>query len=197
METGEMIERLAEALGVEAGTAFPGEPPSPQDLKKALRFVEEHEGGNAMTEISFEVPGSPPFSMRPRSARIRDGNNQVVGLRVFAADAEAQDTLAIEVRRRIPGGHVPFAGEVELFINVYRSPPASFPEYKRILCELGYVRPDRKPDYDNFSKIITDAMTGLAFVDDAQVVVGVVGLFYSSRPRLEVTMRGRARKMAK
>jgi Holliday junction resolvase RusA-like endonuclease len=168
-----------------------------KDFVKAIKFVTEQEENNPFVEFEFEIAGNPPFSKRPRSVRIKDKNNVVKGIRVFAPDGEDQDTLATEVKKCIPRGHVPFAGEVELCIYVYKPMPQSFPKYKQVLAELGYIRPDKKPDYDNYAKIITDSMRGLAFLDDAQVVIGIIALYYTQRPRLEIVLKGRRTKFYK
>ena len=49
----------------------------------------------------------------------------------------------------------------------------------------GTTRPLTKPDVDNFAKVI-DALNGIAWRDDSQVVHLVVTKQYSDRPRLEI-----------
>jgi Holliday junction resolvase RusA-like endonuclease len=53
-------------------------------------------------------------------------------------------------------------------------------------AEAGVIRPLTKPDVDNFAKVI-DALNGIVWPDDNQVVELTVEKFYSSRPRLELT----------
>ena len=188
--TGEVREAILAAVELIGGLKT-------ADLMKATKFVAEHEGDNAHQLMTLVVPGDPPISKRPRASRIRNGSGQVVGIRVHAADADDQRSMRSEITLRIPDGHVPFAGEVELQMAVYRPMLAGWPQYKRLLAELGYVRPESKPDFDNFAKIIVDAMRGVLFVDDGQIVVGNVSLNYSVRPRLEITLSGRPRRMNK
>lgn len=49
----------------------------------------------------------------------------------------------------------------------------------------GRIRPTKKPDWDNFAKIL-DALNLVVWVDDAQVVCGHVEKFYSERPLFAV-----------
>jgi Holliday junction resolvase RusA-like endonuclease len=53
-------------------------------------------------------------------------------------------------------------------------------------AEAGVIRPITKPDVDNFAKVI-DALNGIVWRDDNQVVELTVSKFYSARPRLELT----------
>lgn len=50
----------------------------------------------------------------------------------------------------------------------------------------GTIRPLTKPDVDNFAKVI-DALNGIVWRDDNQVVDLAVSKFYSDRPRLELS----------
>lgn len=53
----------------------------------------------------------------------------------------------------------------------------------------GTIRPTKKPDADNIAKCILDALNGLAFHDDAQVVEVEVKKIYVSDPGVMVFMR--------
>lgn len=168
-----------------------------REIAKALEFVKENEEQNPHETMTFTIPGDPPISKRPRAVQMKNTSGATVGIRVFAADGEAQYTMAQSMRMVLPKGHIPWEGEVELQFNIYRPILSGFSNYKKFLAELGYIRPESKPDYDNFSKILTDAMRGIVFLDDGQVVVGNVNLFYSRQPRLEITVSGRRRRMNK
>lgn len=167
------------------------------DLRRALKFVVEQEGANAHTQLQFTILGTPPTAKRPRASRMKNKAGEVVGIRMHAADAGDQASIREAVTRRLPAGFVPFAGEVELALEVYRPMLASWSPYKQLLAELGYLRVDRKPDWDNSAKLVTDAMRGVVFVDDSLVVFGSVTMQYSRRPRLEVTVSGRARSITR
>ena len=169
-----------------------------KDLDRAFKFVNEQETNNVHRQLRFVIPGNPPVAKRPRSSRIRNrATGEVVGIRVHAADGEDQRTMRSEILARLPEDHIPFAGEVELTLEIYRPMLASWPPYKQLLAELGYLRADKKPDWDNGAKLVTDAMRGIVFVDDSLVVVGSVFLLYSRRPRLEVTVSGRDKSLTR
>lgn len=54
-----------------------------------------------------------------------------------------------------------------------RAIPKSYPEWKEKLCYLGYYQPTSKPDLDNITKAAWDALNGLIWHDDAQVVENI------------------------
>lgn len=62
----------------------------------------------------------------------------------------------------------PLQGPLSLTITVRRVRPASYPKRPTKTCPWPFAW-TRKPDLDNFVKPIQDALTGIAWIDDAQV----------------------------
>jgi Holliday junction resolvase RusA-like endonuclease len=58
----------------------------------------------------------------------------------------------------------------------------------RELMESGFIKRDKRPDYDNISKAVSDALNGLAYSDDGQIVSASIEKLYSGRPRLEIEL---------
>ena len=54
----------------------------------------------------------------------------------------------------------------------------------------GKLLPTKKPDCDNIAKIVLDALNGIAYHDDSQVVELVVQKRYSENARVEVVLWG-------
>lgn len=50
----------------------------------------------------------------------------------------------------------------------------------------GIERPTLKPDCDNISKVVCDALNTIAWYDDSQVVELSVAKFYSEQPRVDI-----------
>ena len=71
-------------------------------------------------------------------------------------------------------------------IIAYFPIPKSTSKKKRDEMERGLILPTKKPDTDNIAKAILDALNGLAYYDDAQVVHLEVQKRYSNEPRAEV-----------
>lgn len=52
----------------------------------------------------------------------------------------------------------------------------------------GKILPTKKPDCDNIAKIICDALNGVAYKDDKQIVQLLVSKVYSVEPFVLVTI---------
>lgn len=92
--------------------------------------------------------------------------------------------LAIEQMK----GKVPFAGMLEVTIRVYLPVPKSMSKRKQALALAEALRPITRPDCDNYAKSILDSMSGVLFLDDAQIVTLHVGKFYAEKPRVEIAV---------
>jgi Holliday junction resolvase RusA-like endonuclease len=66
------------------------------------------------------------------------------------------------MRKQLKKGFKPLAGPLELEVRIYLARPKSLP--KKIKHAA------KKPDLDNLVKLFLDAMNGVVFVDDAQII---------------------------
>ena len=64
-------------------------------------------------------------------------------------------------------------------LNVYMAIPKGFSKKKFAKALKGELRPIVKPDCDNIAKNINDALNGLLYPDDKQIVSLTVNKFYS------------------
>lgn len=71
------------------------------------------------------------------------------------------------------------AGAIRVGINAFYEIPKSFTKTKRTAAILGELRPMVKPDGDNIIKAVLDALNGVAYNDDKQVVCVFCEKFYS------------------
>lgn len=85
-------------------------------------------------------------------------------------------------------GETAFDRETQLRADIYAyfPIPKSTSKKKRKEMESGLILPTKKPDTDNIAKAILDALNGLAYYDDAQVVYLQVSKKYSDEPRAVV-----------
>lgn len=71
-------------------------------------------------------------------------------------------------------------------IYVYVKYPKSFSKKKIQLAEDRILRPTVKPDWDNISKNICDALNGIAYPDDKAIVDGTVHKYYADTDYVNV-----------
>lgn len=78
--------------------------------------------------------------------------------------------------------HLPsvfFEKPLKITIRAVFEVPKSYSKKKREMCLAGLIRPTVKPDTDNISKNIKDALNGIAYPDDKQVVSETIEKFYN------------------
>jgi Holliday junction resolvase RusA-like endonuclease len=66
--------------------------------------------------------------------------------------------------------------------------PESWSKRDKAAALDGTIRPTGRPDWDNYGKI-TDALNGICWKDDSQVVDGRVIKLYSDAPALRIEIR--------
>lgn len=77
---------------------------------------------------------------------------------------------------------------ISVDIKAYYPIPKSYSQKKKAGCIEGKERPTKKPDLDNCAKAILDALNGVAWHDDSQVVCLSVNKYYAERGYLEVNI---------
>ncbi len=78
---------------------------------------------------------------------------------------------------------------LQAIISVYMPIPKGFSKVKRNSSLSGDLRPIVKPDCDNIAKNINDALNGIAYPDDKQIVSLMVNKFYSDDERVTVAIQ--------
>lgn len=71
-------------------------------------------------------------------------------------------------------------------IEVYKQMPKSFSKIKKQRAIAGEIRPLIKPDVDNCTKNIFDALNGIVYPDDKQIVELSVAKYYSDTDYVKV-----------
>lgn len=71
------------------------------------------------------------------------------------------------------------SGELRVIIEAYFKIPKSTKKSDKLKMATNEIRPTKKPDSDNIAKIILDALNGVAYQDDKQVVSLQVEKYYT------------------
>jgi Holliday junction resolvase RusA-like endonuclease len=170
-----------------------------REIEEAMDEIEEE---NPLYEIEFTIPFEPKPAPRPRgriSGRFLKKKPKVVVENPFIQwyDPGADDKKEISefIKTVLPKGFEIIGGECYLFMEIYKPILASFNRKEKFLAEAKILRPEKKPDTDNYAKTVMDAMSKLVWSDDGSVVQNNVEKYYSSKPRMEVTLQFRLKKI--
>lgn len=134
-----------------------------------------------MTVISFVVPGNPQGKGRPRVGKV--GGHA----RMFTP----QKTVAYENLIAMAGaeamqGCAPLQGPVLLEMAMIHGVPASWSRKRREGALAGDIMPTVKCDADNCLKAVCDALNGVVWRDDTQVVNVMLTKRYGEVPGVKV-----------
>ena len=83
----------------------------------------------------------------------------------------------------------PTRRSLKVIMTAYFKMPKSWSKKKCELALKGEIRPTKKPDADNIGKMV-DALNGIAWHDDSQIVEHTIIKWYSDEPRLEIKVEG-------
>ncbi|MBR1418687.1 MAG: RusA family crossover junction endodeoxyribonuclease [Synergistaceae bacterium] len=137
-----------------------------------------------MTKIfKFEVPGAAVPQGRPRLTTI-GGYARAYDPPKCKAYKEFVRECAIAQCR--PDLNNLYLGAVEIKVTEYRAIPKSWSKVRQLKALNGVIKPIIKPDTDNILKIIKDALNGVMWKDDAQVVHDDITKVYDAEPRVTV-----------
>lgn len=134
--------------------------------------------------MKFTIPGEPCGKARPRV--VRNGNFT----QAFTPEKTVnyENLVKLEYQRQC-GNACITEGGVHMRIIARFGIPSSASKRKKSAMVCGAIRPTKKPDCDNIVKIICDALNGIAYKDDAQIVTVYIEKFYATMPSVEVEIR--------
>jgi Holliday junction resolvase RusA-like endonuclease len=141
--------------------------------------------------IHFEVPGPVVAKARAR-VFTQKAKSGATFTRAYTPKKTVnyENLIKMAFQAARPDGFTPMTGPVMMSIRVYVPIPASFSQKKREMARNNQILPTTKPDWDNYGKIFSDALNGLAYVDDKQVVSGLVRKRYGDSPCADVAIAG-------
>ena len=134
--------------------------------------------------VTFEVPGDPHGKGRPKFAR--RGN--------FVQTYTDKKTTSYEDLVRFHANIAmvdlaPLESAVAVYIYIKLAVPKSYSKKRSEACLSGLERPTKKPDWDNVAKSICDAMNGIVYIDDTQIVDAHVTKVYAANAGVDVGVK--------
>ena len=131
--------------------------------------------------MKFTIPGEPTGKARPKVYHNRSFTNATTPEKTILYE----NLVKMEFQQQCPRQPI-IEGTVNLKIKCFYGLAMRDSKKKRAAKLAGAIRPTKKPDIDNCIKIIADALNGLAYVDDTQIVGVTAEKFYAEIPRVEV-----------
>ena len=116
--------------------------------------------GEFVNRYIFTIPGKCQPKERPRV--MKTGYTFTPKKTV---DAEAKIKLFAQ-----NAGCTPLEGAIEIEITFAFPIPKSYSKKKRAQIVSGELLATKRPDIDNLVKTVTDALNGVAYGDDAQII---------------------------
>jgi Holliday junction resolvase RusA-like endonuclease len=130
--------------------------------------------------IRFKIYGEPVAKGRPRFSF----RGKFARAYTPAKTAAAENNLRAQALMYKPVN--PLDTALFVGIKVFRSIPKSMSKKRIEAAEKGEIRPVTKPDIDNYQKLVYDALNGIFWRDDSQIVDSRAAKFYSVTPRIEI-----------
>jgi len=133
--------------------------------------------------VNFEIPGDPVPKGRPRFAR----RGTFVQTYTDSKTLEYETLVGFKARQAI-GASEPLKGHLTVFLYLRYAVPSSYSKKRTEACLNGLEYPKRV-DLDNCYKSITDAMNGIVYADDSQIVEAHIMKCYSLEPGANVMIQ--------
>lgn len=135
--------------------------------------------------MNFTIPGEPKGKGRPRFAK----SGQTFTPKETASYENLVKVCYMEAAKEQGVEMIPADVPVEVYIVAAFGIPKSFSKAKRERALGGDIYPTKKPDCDNIIKIICDALNGIAYADDKQVVYVSCEKGYEEQPNVFVSIQ--------
>jgi Holliday junction resolvase RusA-like endonuclease len=87
----------------------------------------------------------------------------------------------------------PFKGPLTAIIIVHVAIPKSYTRKQREAIAAGDLYPTGKPDLDNIAKLFADAMNGIVYVDDKQIVDLIVNKVYGEHAETLIMIKAKGK----
>lgn len=99
------------------------------------------------------------------------------------------ETMISERAKAAVGPMDPYKGAVEFEAHFSLPVPKSWSKRDRVDALAGIIQPLGKPDWDNYAKALSDALNGIVYADDSQIVSARITKRYGEEPGVAVTVR--------
>lgn len=136
--------------------------------------------------FAFTVPGKPQGKARART--FYDGRSKKMNSITPEKTVLYENLVKTCFQQKY--GQERFSDDAYVAANIlaFFEPPKNISKKKRAEMLEGKIWPAKKPDSDNIAKVVLDALNGIAYHDDTQIIKLVVTKAYSEEAYLGVIL---------
>lgn len=133
--------------------------------------------------IEFIVMGNPQGKGRPRFSRVGKFTKTYTDARTKMYEESIASAARLHMFPNEPL-ETPLCVRLDVYVPI----PKSYSKKRTDACLKGEERPTKKPDIDNIAKAFLDAMNGIVYKDDVQVIRLLVTKKYHIQPHVIITV---------
>lgn len=133
--------------------------------------------------VSFRVDGVPVAKGRPKFRSL----GKFVSTYTPKKTKEYEEIVAFKARQAM-GETEPLETPIRAFLHFYLPVPASYSKKRTQACLDGSEKHIKKPDLDNMAKSVLDAMNGICYLDDGQIVDLHIHKKYGAEPCVQIVL---------
>jgi len=140
-----------------------------------------------MSRIVIDFAGAPVAKGRPKFARV--GRGEGAFNVAYTPDKTKKYEAALRyAAQEAMAGRPPLSCPLAIEISAFVQIPQSWSGKKKREALDGRLAPTKRPDIDNYIKIVADALNTVVFVDDSQIVELIAHKSYSDRPGMWIAV---------
>ena len=132
-------------------------------------------------QVIFSVEGNPQGKARARFTKTGHAYTP-------QKTVDYENEIAIKAKQAM-GSSEPLKTAVAVYVYANYAIPVSYSNNRKEACLNHFERPTKKPDADNICKAVCDALNGIVYKDDAQVVSLHFTKRYNTVPSVCVLVR--------
>lgn len=134
--------------------------------------------------VSFTVDGVPVGKGRPKFS----SRGSFVRAYTPKKTSDYESTVRLAGKAAM-GASEPLETPVSLYLYVRVPIPTSYSKKATAACLDGSMKPIKRPDADNILKAVSDALNGICYKDDSQIVNIHVTKVFASIPGVDVCVK--------
>lgn len=134
--------------------------------------------------LTITIPGQPQGKGRARAFKTKAGR---IGHYTPDKTRTYEGLIRTQALEAMNGAQ-PTQSPVSLVLDLQYQIPTSWPAWKQEAARSDDIAPTVKPDADNVAKAVKDALNGVVWLDDCQVVAVTIIKRYSNYPAVGVSV---------